>query len=283
MKSIYIFINPTKNHSYTFAEELCQWLIDKGVDVGVSEEDLMNMPSGRRVTTHELKSFDAVIVIGGDGTIIKAAREFSRYELPLFGINAGHLGFLSETEQRDAFATLERLLLGDYEIEERMMIEALIDGKPLLCEEPALNDIVIGRQNISRMLRFSIHVNDAYVNKYSADGIIISTPTGSTAYNLSAGGPIVHPLNELMLITPICPHSLAARSLIVLGNDEIKIRFDESYEHYNKDILLTLDGQSAIKVNATEEIIIRKSPQRARLIKCSQRNFYEILRRKLGN
>ncbi|MCT4543711.1 MAG: NAD(+)/NADH kinase [Vallitalea sp.] len=226
---------------------------------------------------------DCAIVLGGDGTILNTARSLAEYDLPILGVNLGNLGFLAEVEKKDAVSTLKRIIAGEYYIQKRMMLDVkrIIDDK----EEKigvALNDIVIARTSISRMMKYSIFVNDGHINNYSADGIIVSTPTGSTAYNLSAGGPILDPRNNMMVITPICPHTLMARSIVLSQDDVVTISLQENRKSWNEDMMITIDGQESINIHQNDKIIISKSYKNAKLITCNKNGFYTILKRKLG-
>lgn len=227
---------------------------------------------------------DLAIVLGGDGTILYTARLMAASDVPILGVNLGNLGFLAEVEKKDAILTLKKIIDGDYYIQKRMMlnVKKVTEEK----EETvgvALNDIVIARASISRMMKYSIFVNDGHVNHYSADGLIVSTPTGSTAYNLSAGGPILAPANEMMVITPICPHTLMSRSIVLSQNDEVRISLRDNRKSWNKDIMLTIDGQENYKIGQEADIIVSKSEHSAKLITCNKNGFYRILKKKLGN
>ena len=165
-----------------------------------------------------------IIVLGGDGTLLQAARDVVHKEIPLLGINLGNLGFLAEVNQTSLYSALDQLMADDYEVEERMMLEGRVyRGRKLIGQDIALNDIVIGRDGHLRVVRFKNYVNDVYLNSYNADGIIISTPTGSTGYSLSAGGPIVSPNAAMTIMTPIAPHTLNTRSIIFPAQDVITV------------------------------------------------------------
>lgn len=225
------------------------------------------------------KNSDMVIVLGGDGTLLNTARKCAPFDKPVLGINLGNLGFLTEIESSMIPVTVERLLKGEFTLERRMMIEATIDKQPIP-QEPyiALNDIGITRSAFSRIIRLELYVNYEYVDAFPADGLIISTPTGSTAYNLSAGGPIVHPTIEQMIITPICPHTLYARSFVVGSNDEIQIKIANDYSH---DVVLTIDGQVGYDLKKDDIVSIKKSKYSTTLVRLFERSFYEILRAKI--
>ncbi|MBP5332077.1 MAG: NAD(+)/NADH kinase, partial [Lachnospiraceae bacterium] len=218
MKRFLVVTNRNKDRDLKVTNDLIKLISDRGASAGSD-------PDG---------DYDCCIVLGGDGTIISTSRLLDGRDIPILGINLGHLGFMSSVEKDDIARAVDLLIGGDYLLEARMMITAGImrNGEMLGREYTALNDVVISRLGFSRMISTRAFVNDALVNTYFGDGIIISTPTGSTGYNLSAGGPIVTPEAELMVITPICPHSLNMRSVVVAANDMIKITVDTSRDDY---------------------------------------------------
>jgi NAD+ kinase len=285
MNSFFILPNVHKDNELILTKKIADWLVNHKKKVyvhkafnaeGYLDELSCNQAEG-------MNNVDCAIVLGGDGTIINASRCFARQDIPFLGVNLGNLGFLAEVEAKDIFTTLERVLNNDYTIEKRMMLEASIcheDGT--VVNRVALNDMVLGRTAISRMVGFSIYVNGDLVNNYSADGIIIATPTGSTAYNLSAGGPILAPTNEMIVITPICSHSLTSRSIVISGNDEVQITFEYNRKLWEDDLMLTIDGQQAVEISKNSVITIKKSSMHTKLIKLNGTNFYSLLRKKLA-
>lgn len=286
MKHFLILPNPIKDSNFKLTYTLVQWLEQQGVIPILIEglEGLEGMASYEYTKEAACQLADCAIVLGGDGTILKVARELCFYEIPILGINLGHLGYLAEVEEKDVFNTLTKILNGDYYIEDRMMLSVKIDDYKMCYQFGfALNDIVITRTAISRMVGYKVHVDDALLSEYYADGIIISTPTGSTAYNLSAGGPIIEPANEMYVITPICPHSLSARSIVLSGKNKIKITFEDKYEASSDERVLTLDGQNYKNINNETTILIEKSNIKTKLIKFNHSAYYSILRRKLAN
>lgn len=223
---------------------------------------------------------DCVLVIGGDGSLIQATRAIRR-DVPMMGINMGTLGYLTEVEVDHVDQALEQVMKGNYEIEERMMLEGIFnDGT----EDVALNDIVLSRKGELRIIRFNLYVNGALLNSYEADGIIISTPTGSTAYNLSAGGPIVEPTASMIVITPICSHTLNTSSIVLSAEDEIQIEIGKPRHGDVEEVYISFDGSSAREACTGQTLVIRKSEHTTKLIKLSKISFLEILRRKMkGN
>lgn len=236
------------------------------------------------------KDIDCAIVLGGDGTIIQTANDLMTQEIPILGVNLGTLGFLAEIEVQNVLEALDRLFQEDYRIENRIMIEGeTINAKRQDGDESnsnigyALNDVVITRKGFSRIISLGIYVNDELVDNFMGDGVIISTPTGSTAYNLSAGGPIVIPKASVMVITPICPHSLSPRSIVVSAEDTIKIIVGKSKKTQEAEAIATFDGKKVVDLGTDDTVLIKKAQYNTKLIKLSRTGIYEILRSKLGN
>ncbi len=281
MKRVLVVPNQFKDKEFKITLKVLHWLKDHSIEAFLPEElkekkwfdqfDVINMK--------DLGSIDYCVVLGGDGTIISTSRQYFDYEIPMIGINLGNLGFLAEIELNDLEVALDDLLKGKFVVEQRMLITASDDKSDFLGH--ALNDVVISRQSISRMINFDVFVNDAYVNSYRADGVIISTPTGSTAYNLSAGGPIISPNNNAIVLTPICPHSLTARSIVLSGEDEIRITFKHPRNSHVNDLLVTIDGQETSRIFKEDSISIRRAPKNVHLVRLKKNEFFEILRRKL--
>lgn len=221
---------------------------------------------------------DMIISLGGDGTLLGTARRTAGTGVPILGVNMGHLGFLTDLEMPDLFPGLERVLRGDYEIEERMMLatEVLREGAAIarFC---ALNDAAITKGPLSRIIRLETYVKDEYLATYRSDGIIVATPTGSTAYSLSAGGPIVSPDLDVMIVTPICPHTLYARPFILPEHQTIRIILKSD----STEVMLTIDGQVGFPLRKGDQILVRKAEVRTRLVKLRRRTFFEVLRLKL--
>jgi NAD+ kinase len=224
-----------------------------------------------------------IIVLGGDGTIIQAAHDLAERNIPILGINLGTLGFLAEIELHNLYEALNGLFREQWFLDNRMMISGSIKrNKNKVYSGNALNDIVVTRSGFSRIISVSIYVNDELVNRYRGDGVIISTPTGSTGYNLSSGGPVVKPDSQVMIITPICPHSLNSRSIVLDAQDVIRIKIDESKKTQEDEAIATFDGREAILLQAEDIIEIGKAKVETRLVKINHTNFFEILRTKIG-
>ena len=221
------------------------------------------------------KYSDMALVLGGDGTVLNAGRICAPYKTPVMGINLGRLGYLTAADKAGAETALKKVFNGDFKLEKRVMLNAFLpDGKKAL----ALNDVCVARGAYAKVLDFIIYINGERLDVYRADGVIIATPTGSTAYNLSAGGPILKPDTETMAITPICAHSLSARSTVVSTSDDITVKVKCAY---NAKLIVSLDGQENFDIYPNDEIKIKKAPVYARFIKTENQGFYDILRQKL--
>ena len=247
----------------------------KGYNANFIRQDIS--PTNRENIADFNKDATFVITIGGDGTFLATSRFYSEFNTPILGINAGHLGFLAQLRENQIKLGLQKILDGDFMIDDRVMIKAETNSGISL---NALNDIVIKGGEISRASKLSLFINDNHVCDYVADGLIISTPTGSTAYNLSAKGPIISPKVEALTITPICPHSLSIRPLVIPVSEKLEIKTEN-----NRDLIyLTIDGQVNRKLEKDESVFIRKSDNSAKLvlINTESNNFYNVLKEKLN-
>lgn len=265
--------------TFDLTQQLCGWLAGKGVEVYL-EEDLAKKIKNHKSATHEeiAKLVDIILVFGGDGTFLGVARLACKHGTPILGINLGGLGFLTEVTVDEINAMAERIISGDYEIEKRKMLRASIRrGQETIDSYDVLNDVVINKGAVARVIDLSIYIDGSHVTTYKADGIILSTPTGSTAYNLSAGGPIVHPGLRVIIITPICPHTLTNRPLIVPSDMKVEIKVST----HDTDTYLTLDGQIGVRLNSGDFVEVHKSESSVKLIKSPFRDFFTILKTKL--
>ena len=258
---------------------MVDFVLKKGCEVYVSETFSDVHPDVIATSSSEMyKSVDFVVVIGGDGTILRVARSAAIFDTPILGINFGTLGYLADVEKVNAIDAIEKVLNGDFTIENRMMLEPYVERGCVSHEiNLALNEVCITNSVCSRMIKLSVEVNGEYFDTFRADGIIVSTPTGSTAYNLSAGGPILSPHTELMTITHICPHTLYARPFVIDGNDVVRIRVQSNYNN----VQMSCDGQSTVQMKNDDVIVVKKSRYVTRIIKTTNMNFYDILRRKM--
>jgi len=236
---------------------------------------------GGRLTTRSRKNLarkaDLLLVLGGDGTLLSAARAIDRHQIPILGVNMGSMGFLTEFTLDELYPALEAIRGGTYEVEDRIMLAVELHRKRrMLHRYTALNDCVINNGALARMTDLDITIDDQYVTNYKADGLIVATPTGSTAYSLSAGGPIVQPSLGAIILTPICPHILTNRPLVL--RDNVTLRVDL---RNGSDVMLTVDGQVGAPMQSGDSILLRKSPYVTRLVQPLQKNHFQVLRAKL--
>ncbi|HEX5623440.1 MAG TPA: NAD(+)/NADH kinase [Sulfuricurvum sp.] len=222
------------------------------------------------------KNSDMLVTIGGDGTLISAVRRSHGYMLPVLGIHAGKLGFLADLNFGELEEFLEKMLKGDCRIDSRAMLQATITTKHGDSRVVAFNDIVLTRPSISKMIRLETYVDGRSFNTYYGDGVVISTPTGSTAYNLSAGGPVLFPLTNVFALTPICPHSLTQRPVVLPGHFEIEIKTPDA------SALVIVDGQDMVEISDTDTVHIKLADEGAHLIHRKEFNYFEVLKEKLG-
>ncbi|WP_300366932.1 NAD(+)/NADH kinase [Hydrogenimonas sp.] len=219
---------------------------------------------------------DILVCIGGDGTLISLTRRSYQFHKPILGINAGTLGFLADINPSEIETFVEKLYNGEFRIDERMMIEAVLSTGEEEKHLYSFNDIVISRPSISKMVKVDAYIDKRWFNTYFGDGLIISTPTGSTAYNLAAGGPVTFPLTDAFILTPICPHSLTQRPLVIPANFEIEIKTPE------KESLVIIDGQEQYDFGPEDTLLVKKASIGARLIHRVERNYFDVLREKLS-
>ena len=221
---------------------------------------------------------DFMVVLGGDGTFLSLARAMEHHETPILGIHLGDLGFLAKATKKDLFTRLNQVLLGDYILEKRILVKASFNNNGEIFHHSGFNDFVISNGESRRMLTAKVKVNGHWVGNYKADGLIVSTPTGSTAYSLSAGGPILAPTVDSLVITPISPHSLTSRPLVVPADSIIEVTFPEN----NKTILLIVDGQIQESLNPSSIVEITKTDFKINLIDFKDYDYYKTLRTKMG-
>jgi NAD+ kinase len=278
MKKIGIIVKTKDSSALEVLREIYYWADVAGCELYIEAEAAQKI-GVKGFERKELPSLiDIMVVLGGDGTMLSAARDVSEKEIPILGVNLGGLGFITEVNRDSLYPALEKIIKGTCNIEERMMLTANIYREnTIIAEHSALNDIVINKGTHTRIFEIETYIEHNYVTTYKADGLIISTPTGSTAYNLSAGGPILYPTLNCVVITPICPHTLTNRPIVINDNQTIEIKFKSQ-----GDVLLTLDGQAGIALEPRDMIEIKKSRFKTRiLLTHPQRNYFEILREKL--
>lgn len=282
MKYIGVISNQDKDIDLSITKQVVNYILSKGCFPVLSEHTAasINMLKYAANTTEDIyKLSDFIIVLGGDGTLLGVGRNSAIYNTPILGINLGTLGFLTDVEVSGASESIDKVLSGDYKIEKRMMLEASFYSKGVLKDSYlALNDVCITRGVFSKIVDLSVFINQEFLDTYRADGIIISTPTGSTAYNLSAGGPILKPDSEIVAITPICPHALNARSIVISAEDVVTV---EVYKKSRGDLLISMDGQTGTSLSSNDIVRIKRSKYYTSIIKTNYLGFYDILRRKL--
>lgn len=280
IKRIGIVANIEKEKIADHVKSLKKWLEEKGVEVFLGVEISKKIAVGGGLKWNDLaKKSQLVVVLGGDGTILRTARYVARYKVPILGINMGSFGYLTEINLNEMHSALELIISGKFTAEKRMMLNVSIrHGKTVTSLGDVLNDVVINRGSLSRMNELEMDVNGSYLTTYKGDGLIVSTPTGSTAYSLAAGGPIVFPGKDLIIINPICPHTLTNRPIIFSEDSNLKITL------WSKDngAILTLDGQEAYRMTSGDVVTVKKSDHSTILIISPYRSHGEILRSKLG-
>ncbi|MCR5719384.1 MAG: NAD(+)/NADH kinase [Lachnospiraceae bacterium] len=277
MKHFYIYPNTIKDPNLTNTKRIKEYLVNKGQKVSCRELD-----NNEKISFEDV---DIMLVLGGDGTVLQAAREFITKRIPLIGINFGTLGYMTEIEQDNLEESLDRLIDGEYELESRMMIKGMItygkDGSNL--EDIALNDIVIARYGSIQVVEFDVFVNGQFLKHYAGDGVIITTPTGSTGYNLSAMGPIVEPNARLIMLTPICTHSFNQRSIIFSKDDAIEIAITKGGRGAEQRVDVIFDGTHIEALKPGDRVGITTSDKNISFVCLSQKSFMEKLHRKMAD
>ena len=283
MDKFFVITNETRDKKSERAKQICEYLTSrqKSCDYVSIERD--SAPDSSEISRiRELADdTDAVIVLGGDGTFIQSAGVLAPKQIPMIGVNLGHLGYLAEVDKENITPALDRLINDDYEIGERM----ILSGTPVINGEDmgghyAVNDIVV-KTTGSNVVSYRIEVNGTYLTTMSADGIIVATPTGSTAYNMSAGGPIVEPGSSMLVITPICPLQVVSRSVVLSGSDTIVIKVVKPSSRRSRNAAVYFDGTGDSILSGDDEVIIQKAEAKIKLIKLSKESFLEVLSRKM--
>ena len=285
MDTFYIITNYQKDPEMTVAHEIREYLKSKGKTCYIQQKEVED-PQGRYRYTdaqHVSDEVECVLVLGGDGTLLQAARDLVDRSIPLLGINMGTLGYLAEIDRKNIFPALDKLIGGEYTVEHRMMLTgtAFHQSRRMLADI-ALNDIVISRNGRLRVVDFNVYVDGAFLSSYTADGIIISTPTGSTGYNLSVGGPIVAPEASLILLTASAPHTLNSRPIVLPDFVEITIEIGTNHGTDIDGAEATFDGDTSVKLSSGDRIVITRSMREALMIKTKNTSFLEILREKMS-
>ena len=286
MDKFYIITNRDKDQNLRFTEEIVQYLKEHGKKCQVQQAE-RRVEGEYHYTDPALIPEDTqcILVLGGDGTLLQAARDVVHREIPMLGINLGTLGFLAEINKTSIYTALDKLFADDYEIEERMMLTGTVwRGDKITGQDVALNDIVISRVGPPlRVIGFNNYVNDGYLNSYNADGIIIATPTGSTGYSLSCGGPIISPNAAMTVMTPIAPHTLNTRSIIFPEDDVITVELGEGRRQIQENGLASFDGDVEVPMSTGDRIVIKKASVSVKILKLNHLSFVEVLRQKMSN
>lgn len=279
MKHFYLIVNKEKENAEKGAEMIAEYLSRQGCECLWDQEppdtSEYRYTDGRKVP----QETECVIVLGGDGTLIQASRDLAGRNLPLFGVNMGYLGYLTQICcERDILTAMDDLLADRYRLEHRMMLQGRVisDGRTV-AEDIALNDIILGRMGL-HTLKYDLYVNGEFFNEYTADGMIMATPTGSTAYNLSAGGPIAAPESDLIIMTPICPHTLNSRSIVLSSENRIMLKVTGGED---REQFLSFDGDTVVKLRRGDRIEVERSEITTTLVQLSQVSFLENIRKKM--
>ncbi len=285
IKRVGIVVKPHQPDALQTICGVIQWLSERGIAlVGGPEIERERIEHETGCAVEVLAnpdlvgSVDLMLVLGGDGTMIATARMLGDREVPVLGVNYGGLGYLAEFRIEELYSALESILNGNYRLDTRVMLAVeLIRGEQEVTRTRVLNDAVISKSALARIIEIEANLNQQFVNSFRADGLIVSTPTGSTAYNLSAGGPVIYPSMNAVVITPICPFTLSNRPIVVPDNAVIEL----SLKTRNEDVALTLDGQVGFPLQAEDRVIIRKSKTAFNLVQPMNRNYFDVLRDKL--
>ena len=280
IRSAGIICKPNRDLVSSVAPTLLEWLRERKIEVFVDEETraCIDLPAPALARTALSERIALLIVLGGDGTLLSAARALGSQRIPILAVNLGGLGFLTSVTMDEMYPVLEQVIAGKHSTSERMMLDAEIIRKGHVSErQRALNDAVATKAAMARMLEFDVYVDRSHVGRYRADGIIVATPTGSTAYSLAAGGPIIDPQLDAFVITPICPHMLTNRPLVIPHSATIELDFGPADE----SVYITLDGQIGFQLEPKDRMIITKSASRVTLVRPPHKTYFEVLRSKL--
>jgi NAD+ kinase len=280
MMRVGIAVKPDAPQAPAVLTRLVSWLIQRGLWVALEKEAAGLVPGcpAAAVRKEDLPAqVDVVIVLGGDGTLLSMARAVGDLGVPILGVNLGGLGFLTATTLEEMFSAVAALLAGELEVEDRMMLAARVRRRgEAVFEHVALNDVVILKSAMSRIINLAVSVEGRYATAYRADGLIISTPTGSTAYSLSAGGPIVFPGMDAIVITPVCSHTLTNRPIVLPGTHRLEVTLQTAQQ-----VMVTLDGQVGIDLEESDTVEVWQASARIRLVRVPQKDFFSVLRTKL--
>lgn len=285
IKRIGVIVKPHQPDALETLCKLTEWLQERGITIvgppAIDRERIEHQTGCAVMVVSEEElagQVDLILVLGGDGTMIATARMIGDSQLPVLGVNYGGLGYLAEFPLEELFTALESILAGPYCVEQRLMLRVeLWRGDQLVTRNRVLNDVVVNKSALARIVEIEAYLNDQFVNLFRADGLIVATPTGSTAYNLSAGGPIIYPSMNAVVITPICPFTLSNRPIVVPDESVIEVKLVTEHE----EVALTLDGQVGFPLAAGDRVVIRKSQSAFNLVQPPTRNYFDVLRNKL--
>jgi NAD+ kinase len=281
MKYFYLITNEVKDPEGFYTRKITAYLAAHGGKV-VCADHAASYHELCKPDSSESEVPDCILVLGGDGTLLRAARNLLNQDIPLLGINLGTLGYLAEVEIAAIEEALDKLLADRFTREERMMLEGQVRRQDMAEQNYALNDIVISRCGSLQVLTFQIYVNGQFLNSYSADGMIVATPTGSTGYNMSAGGPIVEPGASLLLLTPICPHTLNTRSIVLAPDDEIRIEIPKGKDGQRQTVEASYDGSHKVRLQTGDSIVIRRADKTTGILKLNTESFLTVLHKKMS-
>ncbi|HTO23691.1 MAG TPA: NAD(+)/NADH kinase [Spirochaetia bacterium] len=273
IRKVLLVINSRKDDVQRVADSVLQVTRARGIPV-------VTMDFSNHARPEDLDGVDLAVSLGGDGTLLSCARMLSHRDVPILAVNMGDIGFITEVSGNELEDVLERYLRGGLGVSQRLMLSVEVRRQ----DEPVrsflgLNEAVVGIKGISRMLRLKIFMSDTYMGGYRADGVIVATPTGSTAYSMAAGGPILHPEMDAFILTPICPFTLSNRPTVVPATEILRVEVEEPQK---VDAVLTMDGQESYPLQPRDCIFIRRAPHKARIVHTDRRSFYEVLRKKLN-
>ncbi|MBS1811609.1 MAG: NAD(+)/NADH kinase [Acidobacteria bacterium] len=280
LNKIGVVVGPQKPDAIAVVRNLLIWCAGRDIELHATAEVAEQVGCTPLIVNNEelAEQVDLVVVLGGDGTMLGASRLIGTRRIPVLGINFGYLGYLTEFTLEELFSALDDLLANNFQAEPRMMLDVSVTrGGKTIAAHRALNDAVINQGALAKMIELECYVNGDFVNRFRADGMIVSTPTGSTAYSLSAGGPIVFPSMHAIILTPICPHMLSNRPVIVPGEMTVDMTFSKATD----GVMLTIDGQRGVTLEPNDCVTLRRSETTFDIVRPTKRNYFEVLRTKL--
>lgn len=282
MKDFFIITNSYKDRDLVLTRQMQEYIETKGGRCGHYVSRGAENASDTIPPEVLPQRLDLIFVIGGDGTLIRAARDTAQKNVPLIGVNLGTLGYLCELEEATVYGAIDQIMAGQFVLEQRMRLSgAPVQSGRQLPRQAALNDIVIHRSGALQLVSLIVYVNGQYLNRFDGDGVIVSTPTGSTGYNLSAGGPIVDPKARMILITPICSHNLNAKSIVIGAEDEVVVEIGTRRRECDEQVVVSFDGDQNVELDVGDRIVICQAKEDCRILKLGQLSFLEILRKKM--